>query len=353
MMMLHRILCPVDFSEPSKRALRYALAIARWHGSLLTVLHVQDPVLHAATFEAGGDPGLDERQYQELYEFIDAAGGNDRTVRVHIATGRVVSAVLEHAARDGSDLIVIGTNGRSGLARAVLGSVTEGVVRQAVVPVLTIPPSADVPEFELMPFDPILCASDFSSACRSALELSILVAQEADARVILMHAMQRPALETGVTLLPVPVAARMDRPEFRKDALARLRAGLPSDAVFRCRPDAIVVEGHPADAILETAYREAVKLIVMGVQARSTLDRLIFGSTTRRVVQAATCPVLSIRARQDAEPWPAWPAAPAPAHSRPYEIPAPAASLMASSLGHGYQQPRRRRAITTPERRSA
>ena len=63
-----------------------------------------------------------------------------------------------------------------------------------------------------------------------------------------------------------------------------------------------------ADAILGTAVRENVKLIVMGVQARGALDRLIFGSTTRRVMQAATCPVLSIRARHDAEPWPAWPA---------------------------------------------
>jgi hypothetical protein len=107
--------------------------------------------------------------------------------------------------------------------------------------------------------------------------------------------------------MPFPVSARIDWSEFRKDALGRLRHGLPSDAVFRCRPEAMVAEGRPADAILETAYRENVKLIVMGVQARGALDRLLFGSTTRRVIQAAVCPVLSIRAGQDAEPWPAWP----------------------------------------------
>jgi nucleotide-binding universal stress UspA family protein len=130
--------------------------------------------------------------------------------------------------------------------------------------------------------------------------------QEADARVILMHALERPDLEAGVTPLPIPVAERIDSSEFRQEALARLRHGLPSNAVFRCRPEAMVVEGRPADAILETAYRENVKLIVMGVQARGALDRLIFGSTTRRVMQAATCPVLSIRAGRDAEPWSAW-----------------------------------------------
>jgi nucleotide-binding universal stress UspA family protein len=309
MMMLHRILCPVDLSGPSKRALRYALAIARWHESEITVVHVEDPLLHAATIEAGGHLDMAATQYQELHDFIDEAGGTDRNVRVHIASGRVVSGILEHATRDRSDLIVMGTNGRSGFARAVLGSVTEGVVRQARIPVLTIPPSAEVREFELMPFDPILCASEFSSACRTALELSITMGQEADARLILLHALQLPRLDPGITAMPLAVPAGIDVSEFRKEALARLRHGLPSDAVFRCRPEAIVAEGHPADAILETADRENVKLIVMGVQTRGALDRLLFGSTTRRVMQAAACPVLSIRAGQDAKPWPARPSA--------------------------------------------
>ena len=61
MLTLHRILCPVDFSEPSKRALRYALAVARWHESEIAVLHVEDLLLHAATIEAGDYPELAER----------------------------------------------------------------------------------------------------------------------------------------------------------------------------------------------------------------------------------------------------------------------------------------------------
>src|SRR5579884_2311017 len=146
MMTLRRILCPVDLSEPSRRALRYALAVARWHDAELAVLHVEDPLLHAAAFEAGGYPELTEKQYQELYDFVEDAGGKNRRVPVHIAAGRAVSGILDHATKERSDLIVMGTNGHSGLARAVLGSVTEGVVRQAGVPVLTIPPSADLPE---------------------------------------------------------------------------------------------------------------------------------------------------------------------------------------------------------------
>ena len=173
---------------------------------------------------------------------------------MHIVTGRAVSGILEHATREGSDLIVMGTNGRSGLARAVLGSVTEGVVRQANMPVLTIPPFADVEEVdERMPFDSILCASDFSAACKKALELAIVMGQEADARLILLHALQLPNLDPGITPLPLPVSARIDFAEFRKDALARLKRGLPADAVFRSGLRLSWPKGVPADAILEFA----------------------------------------------------------------------------------------------------
>jgi nucleotide-binding universal stress UspA family protein len=224
----------------------------------------------------------------------------------NITTGSALSGILEHATREGSDLIVMGTNGRSGLARAVLGSVTEGVVRRATMPVLTIPPAAEVGDLDdLLPFDSILCAADFSAACKKALELALVMGQEADARLILLHALQIPTLEPGITPLPLPVSARIDFADSRRDALARLKRGFPADAVFRCRPETLVVEGRPADALLKTADRENVKLIVMGVQSRGAFDRLLFGSTTRRVMQAATCPVLSIRGDRAAEPWPA------------------------------------------------
>ena len=303
MLTLQRVLCPVDFSETSRRALRHALAISRWHESELTVLHAEDVLLHAASVRAVGYPERAARQYQELRVLIDDAGGKGRSVKVHVVTGDPVSKILEHATYDASSLIVMGTHGRSGLTLAVLGSVTERVVRQSPIPVLTIPPSAELRD-DLMPFDSILCASDFSAACRKALDMAILMGQEADARLILLHALQLPEYDPGIVPVPRPVSTRSEYSEFLKDALRRLRGGLPADAVFRCRPEPVVAEGRPADVILETASREDVKLIVMGVQTRGALDRLIFGSTTRSVMQAAACPVLSIRASQAAEPWP-------------------------------------------------
>jgi nucleotide-binding universal stress UspA family protein len=306
MMTLHRILCPIDFSEPSKRALRHALAIARWHDSEVTVLHVEDVLLHAATAESAGHMELAERQHADLRDFIADAGGSDRRVTAVMTTGDPVPRILAQATSDTADLIVMGTNGRTGLARAVLGSVTERVVRQSIAPVLTIPPAAELRGGDpVMPFDPIVCAVDFSPASRKAVDLAILMGQEADARMILLHALQLPVFDPAVMPVPLPPAARIEPADFRKDALARLQHGLAADTVFRCRPETAVVEGRPADVILDTAEKEGARLIVMGVQSRSTLDRLLFGSTTRRVMQAAACPVLSIRAGQAAEPWPA------------------------------------------------
>ena len=138
-MMIHRILCPVDFSEPSRRALHYALAVARWHESEITVVHVEDVLLHAATIEGGGHPDMVERQYQALHDFIEEAGGANRNVRVHIASGRVVPGILERATRDASDLIVMGTRGLSRIAGAAIGSVSHEVIHLSHRQVLLVP----------------------------------------------------------------------------------------------------------------------------------------------------------------------------------------------------------------------
>jgi nucleotide-binding universal stress UspA family protein len=215
-----------------------------------------------------------------------------------------VVEIIDQASRDSSDLIVMGTRGRSGVARAVLGSVTERVLRQARCPVMTIPPAAPGPAINevVEPFDSILCASDFSPSCRKALDLALSMAQEADARLILLHALQWPGV-AGIMPLPATVDIPIDRAEWRREAFARLKRGLPDDAPFRCRPETVVVPGRPSETILRVADDEHVNLIVMGVHSRGAIDRLLFGSTTREVIQAARCPVLSIRADKHDEPW--------------------------------------------------
>ena len=186
----------------------------------------------------------------------------------------------------------------------LLGSVTERVLREARCPVMTIPAVAETPASgEGKPFDPILCPSDFSRSCSKALKLASSIREQADARLILLHVLQWPAFAGGA--LPPPVVAEInaDADDWRREALASLEQGLPEDARFSGRHTATVVPGRPSQIILRIAQEEHAGLIVMGVQSRGTIDRLLSGSTTQAVIHAAQCPVLSIRADKNDPPW--------------------------------------------------
>jgi nucleotide-binding universal stress UspA family protein len=306
MIELRRLLCPVDFSEHSRRALRHAMAIASRHESQVTVLHVEDMLLGAARAEVSLRADLMPGPEAELRVFVEETGVRDLDrVEILMLAGDAVGQIIEQASRGSSDLIVMGSRGRSGMARAVMESVTERVLRRARCPVMTIPPAAPGPAMNevVEAFGPILCASDFSPSCRKALDLALSMAQDADARLILLHALQWPTVVAGIMPLPATVEIPIDRAELRREILVRLKRGLPGDAAFRCRPETIVVPGHPSETILRVADDQHVNLIVMGVHSRSAIDRLLFGSTTRQVIQAARCPVLSIRADEHDEPW--------------------------------------------------
>lgn len=281
------------------------MSIARRHESEVTVLHVEDMLLGAARAEVSLRAKFLTNPDDELRAFVQESGYADlRNVRFVTRSGDAVAGIIAQAARSSSDLIAMGTRGRSGLARTVLGSVTERVLREAPCPVMTIPPAApDLESREAGTFDPILCASDFSPSCRKALDLAVSMAQETDAHVILLHALQRPVLNTGMIPSMDTMDRRFDRGELEREALERLKLGLPHRALFRCRPEAVVTTGGPAEAILRVAAEEHANLIVMGAQSRGVIDRMFFGSTTRQVIQSGRCPVLSIRADVHDRPW--------------------------------------------------
>ena len=216
--------------------------------------------------------------------------------------GPAVRGILDQAAALRSDLIVMGTRGRSGLARVLLGSVTERVLREARCPVITIPLalSRDASLGD-EPWSPILCATDFSRSCMKALDFALWSTREEDARLILFHAVAWPANVLVAESLPILMDALPTRTELEQEAYKRLVAAMPVDDSVRRRIAVAIATGDPSDAILRVAADNKVNLIVMGIQSRSTTNLAVFGSTTRRVIQAARCPVLSIRAEQHEE----------------------------------------------------
>ena len=141
--MFTSILCPVDFSEHSERALEVALDLAALTGAHLTIVHVVDAFLDAASRASGNRETLEAQTQQELQDLLQriasAAGKEPRTIAIAVAVGDAAEQVLKQADECESDVIVIGTQGLEGAERFVFGSTTEGVLRAARVPVLAVP----------------------------------------------------------------------------------------------------------------------------------------------------------------------------------------------------------------------
>jgi nucleotide-binding universal stress UspA family protein len=200
-----------------------------------------------------------------------------------------------------ADLLTIGTHGRSGFDRFVLGSVAEKVLRKASCPVLTVPRQApDAVPVAPVVFKRILCPIDFSDSSMHALNYAMSLAQEADASLTVLHVMVYDLeIEAPEMYETVLADRRLSVTDYRRrceeHSRERLRAAVPETVGAYCTVEVLLASGKPYREILRVAAEQQTDLIVMGVQGRGAADLMVFGSTTQHVVRQATCPVLTIR----------------------------------------------------------
>lgn len=298
-MRIHKILCPVDQSDCSGKALRYAAALAKTHGATLDVVTVivnviPPPVPELAMMPIVVTDELKEAATSALLDFVKTCDATHAIAQVIEAPTPVIG-IIDYADRTRPDVIVIGTHGSRGFERLVFGSTTERVLHDATCPVLTIPPSAREPKAdEALRWSRILCAYDFSPSSRCALEASRSLAQEQGGKVTLLHVLEMLSPEEAHTVAHYQVAeyVTMRQQEARK----QLKAALPDDAgTWRDRCDRVEL-GPAGKTILRVADEMRADLIVMGAQGHSLLGSMILGSTTHTVVRRATSPVLTVRA---------------------------------------------------------
>ncbi|MCI0361795.1 MAG: universal stress protein [Planctomycetaceae bacterium] len=144
-MKVEKILYPTDFSEAGQHALPLATSLARDMGATLIIAHVEEPPVAYG----GGEMyyGVEPPNHEEQRANLDAVTPTDPGVPcVHkLLIGDPAEAIVQLADADHVDLIVMGTHGRTGLSRLLMGSVAEAVVRRAPCPVLTVKQSAAVP----------------------------------------------------------------------------------------------------------------------------------------------------------------------------------------------------------------
>jgi nucleotide-binding universal stress UspA family protein len=304
MIRINQILCPIDFSAFSRHAFDRAVGLARGYGATVAVLHVL-PVPSAVPAVPFGPEGPgpfgfqivdQERALKEIPRFLAVESGVDVPITYHVTESPSVQKEIVLQARMlSADVVVLGSHGRSGFDRLMLGSVAEKVLRSCPTPVMTVPSHApDVVPITRDPFRRILYATDFSSGADAALPYAASFAQHAAAQLIFMHVVEPiPIGYDPVAGVSFDVAAY--HAELEKNARAKLRTVVPESIRLGCDTEDVVTTGKPYVEILRAADERLIDLIVIGVHGRNALDRLVFGSTTEHLVRRATCPVLTVR----------------------------------------------------------
>jgi nucleotide-binding universal stress UspA family protein len=305
---INRILYATDLTSTSEPAWDEARRLGGLFNAEILVLHVVAPPL---VFPVEGYFPSD--LYQEVLRDArrDAEKGFDRLlgsvpgsglkVRLRVEEGPVASRLLEVATQEAANLLVVGTHGRTGLQRAMLGSVADRMVRQATCPVLTVRPRLEsAPRRELRR---ICYATDFSSTARAAWSWVVAIASAAGAEVDLVHVMFAPAADRH---MPAEAIGRMAQ-LLQEQGQIEVERFLEGSTLPRERIHVHLPPGVAGEQIVHQAQERAADLIVMGTHGWSGVVRWMLGSVAQYVIQTAPCPVLTIapasvseRARPDA-----------------------------------------------------
>jgi nucleotide-binding universal stress UspA family protein len=286
---IRRILCPTDFSDFADRAFAVAVPVARWFHAAVTILHVRPPDV-AGGGAARERPGPRRPPAACLQSYARRAHNAGVGIETLLRDGDASREILACATRLASDLLVMGTHGRSGFERWVLGSVAEKVLRKSACPVLSVGAgtAADVHSW-----DPILCAVDFSASSCRALDYALALTQAARVRLEVLHVVE------GMPPFPADVGPEIDVAAYRRwlidEAYRALDALIPEQARDAVRVGENVTFGKAYAEILRVARDAESGLVVLGTRGRGAVDLALFGSTTNQVVRAAPCPVLSVR----------------------------------------------------------
>ena len=293
------ILCPIDLSEISTRALAHAAALTRWYGARLTVLHVV-PTFDPVQVRSQALTGAVRVEYpvsradvlDEVMRVAIDQAGVAREATFAAESGDPVTTIVDQALATSADLIVMGTHGRRGFQRFLLGSVAEQLLREAPCPVMTIPSHARAETATAVTFKTILCPMDFSPSAMQALRSALALARQARGTVTLLHVVEwldehEPRAQTLFTVGEGPLMIEA--------AQERLRSLVTSESVEWCAIDQQVVGGTPYRKIIEAAESGSADLIVMGAQGLGGVRLALLGSTTQQVVRGASCPVITVR----------------------------------------------------------
>lgn len=287
--MYDSILVPVDGSDAATAAIERALSLAVSTDATLSLLSVVNQVPVPMGEEIPANPtraALDEQSTKALERAESKAIDAGLDFRTTVERGIPHEEIADHVDENNIDLVAMGTHGRTGLQRYLLGSVTERTLRTSDVPVLTTQKMD-----EAWSIDDILVPTDGSEAASEAANHAFDVAMDFDATVHVLSVVDTKTLAAAYGAgVGMPEVIKTIKEDSREDVEAvrdrALAMGLECETA--------VLEGAPSEAITDHAEDIGADVVAIGTHGRSGLDRLLLGSITERTVRTSPAPVLTI-----------------------------------------------------------
>lgn len=287
-----KVLCPTDFSAGAKQALRVATRIASETNAELVIAHAWH--IPPTAIEGGYGLGRPDDDAADARHGLDKAVLDAKDLHAKRVTGKLLHGtpweeIVSLLEDEHFDLCVIGTRGRTGLPRVLLGSVAEKVVRHAPCSVLAVRAAGD--DGEVRPFMHALVPTDFSDSAHHALACAAAIIP-AKGLVTLLHVLEVPSSHSGI--VPNEIGRDLDRRIMHaldQEAARVEQKGNP-------RVEKIHRVGYPgAETLGAIDHDKTIDLVVMGSHGRSGIKRAVVGSVAEKTVRHARCPVLVARAR--------------------------------------------------------
>lgn len=281
---LRNILFTTDFSSASEAALPYVLAFARWYNSKIVVAHIVTPKVRPGPIPAALDQNWQEAE-RKMKRLVQNEPFTGVPHEFAVERGELTEVIASLISRHEIDLLVLGSHGREGINKMVLGSKAEQIFRTAICPVLTVGPKVPRQPIDFTFPNRILFATDFSSTSLQALPYALSLAEENQACLTLLH------------LVPLPP---LDKPptDVQDSVRKRLQALVPPETTPWCSIEFSVRFEFPPKGILQVAEECGTDIIVIGVRrvrshwaAAHTPWKIAYDLVCR-----AHCPVLTIRA---------------------------------------------------------
>jgi len=283
----HNILFATDFSPASAQAVPYVKKIAKHYDADVVTLYVRPPIVNPMMEPGTWPMDIEAAKVQDEFcrkELLNSFAGI-RT-KALIEEGSIDLCLKSAMEANDTDLVVIGTRGRTGVTKLLLGSVAEEIFRTVTCPVLTVGPHATMAGGITGTLREILFATDLSPESRRAADYAVSLAQEFQSRLVILHVIPEQKADDLVSATDLTASSVL------------LREIVSPEAELWCKPEYFVVQGDPAEKILEFANLREPDLVVLGVRQEEGVPgaatHLPIG-TAHKIVSHAPCPVLTIR----------------------------------------------------------